>query len=84
MADKDNKQNQNQQPVNFNVDPTRVPVLYADAYLIGSSQHAVTLNFAQAVLDGKQQNIVARIALTPAQTKELLQTLNDHIEKFEI
>ena len=81
MADNDNKQNQ---PVNFNVDPTRVPVLYADAYLIGSSQHAVTLNFAQAVLDGKQQNIVARIALTPAQAKELLATLNDHIEKFEI
>jgi hypothetical protein len=71
-------------PVNFNVDPARTPVLYADSYLIASNQHAVTLNFAQAVIDGKQQHIVARIALTPAQAKELLSTLNDHIEKFEI
>lgn len=70
--------------VNFSVDPNRTPVLYADSYLIFSNQHAVTLNFGQAVLDGSQQNIVSRISLTRDQAKELLNTLSDHIEKFEI
>ena len=70
--------------MNFNVEPNKVPVLYADTYLIASSHHAVTLNFAQAVGDGTQQNIVARVAMTPAQAKEFLKNLNDHIEKFEI
>ena len=74
-----------QQPtVNFNVDPTKVKVLYADSYLIANNEHVVVFSFAQALPDPKQQNIVARIALTKAQAKEFLKTLNDHIEKFEV
>jgi hypothetical protein len=44
----------------------------------------LTLNFAQASVDGTQQNIITRVALTPAQAKELLANLSDHIEKFEV
>lgn len=73
-----------QQPaVNFNVNPEKSPVLFVDAYVIGSSQHAITLNFAQAVVDSQQQHIVSRVALTMHQAKSFLADLSDHIEKFE-
>ena len=70
--------------VNFNVDPTKVKVLYADSYLIANNEHVVVFSFAQALPDPVQQNIVARIAMTKAQAKEFLKNLNDHMEKFEV
>ena len=70
--------------INFTIDPGKTPILSADAYLISSNSHTLTLNFAQASLDGQQQNIVARVSLTPGQIKEFAANLADHIEKFEI
>ena len=70
--------------VNFVVDPSKSRVLYADSYVIANNEHVVVLNFAQAMLDPSQQNVVARIALTKAQAKEFLKNLNDHMEKFEV
>lgn len=82
MADKkDEPQPQN---INLNLNPHKVPVLMADTYIIGSNDHIVTFNFAQGFLGDPQQNVVARVALTRAQAKEFLKTLNDHIEKFEV
>jgi hypothetical protein len=72
------------QPVNFNLDVSKVPVYFVDAYVISSGEHALTLNFAQAALDGSQQTIISRVAMTLPQAKDLLKNLNDHIEKFEI
>lgn len=79
MADQDD-----QQPVNFGVDPNKVPLLFVESYLIGSNENSVTFNFAQPVLDGQQQNIVSRVAMTREQAKQFLKNLNDHIEKFEL
>ncbi len=79
MADNDNHE-----PVNFGVDPNKVPLLFVESYLIGSNENSVTFNFAQPVLDGQQQNIVARVAMTREQAKQFLKNLNDHIEKFEL
>lgn len=73
-----------EQPVNFGVDPNKVPVYFVDSYLIGSNENSVTFNFGQSVLDGQQQNIVGRVAMTREQAKEFLKNLNDHIEKFEL
>lgn len=71
------------QPVNFSIDPNKAPVYFADGFVISSNEQAVTFGFSQAVADGKQQNIVARVAMTNAQAKEFLKTLNDHLEKYE-
>lgn len=79
MSDKQPKQQ-----INFTLDANKTPVLYADGYLIASNQHVVTLNFAQAMPQPFQQNIVARVALTNTQAKEFLNNLKDHIEKFEV
>jgi hypothetical protein len=83
MADQDQDQD-DQQPVNFGVDPSKVPLLFVESYLIGSNENSVTFNFAQPVLDGQQQNIVSRVAMTREQAKQFLKNLNDHIEKFEL
>jgi hypothetical protein len=73
-----------QKPVNFNIDPAKTLVLYADSYLISSNDNVVTFNFAQALPDPSQQQIVSRVALTRDQAKQFLTNLNDHIEKFEV
>jgi hypothetical protein len=78
------KDEQAQQEVNFNFDPNKTPVLLVDGYMIGSNENFVILNFSQAMIDGNQQNIVARLALLPNQAKEFVAQLNDHIEKFEV
>ncbi len=84
MADVVPENDQPQQQINFSVDPTKTPILFIGGYLIGSDENSVTLNFAQPVLDGQQQNIVSRVAMTREQAKEFLKNLNDHIEKFEL
>ena len=70
--------------INFNLDPNKTRVLYADTCLISNNEHVVVLSFAQAMSDPTQQNIVSRVALTKAQAKEFLKALNDHLEKFEV
>ncbi len=75
---------QNQQPVNFSIDPNKTPVYQVDGYLIGSNEHTVTFSFAQNVLGAQQQNVISRVALTRVQAKEFLANLSDHIEKFEV
>ncbi len=79
MADQGNKKQ-----LNFSLDASKVPVFYIDTYLIGSNEHVVTFNFAQAMPGTDQQNMVTRVAMTKAQAKEFLKDLNDHIEKFEV
>lgn len=72
------------QQLNFNFDPTKVPVLYVDTYLIGSNENIVTFNFAQALPGTNQQSVVSRVALTRDQAKEFVKNLNDHIERNEL
>lgn len=79
-----NKDDKSQQQVNFSINADKVPVLYADGYLIGSNENVMTLSFSQAMPDPKQQNIVSRVALTRAQAKEFVKNLTDHINKFEV
>lgn len=73
-----------QPTINFNIDPNKTPVLAVDGYLIGSNEHSFTLNFAQSMPDNTQQQVVARVSMSPTQAKEFLKNLNDHIEKFEV
>ncbi len=84
MADELDHEHPHEEPIQFGVDPNKVPILFAEGYLISSSSNSVVFNFAQPVLDGQQQNIVCRVAMTRAQAKEFLKNLNDHIEKFEL
>lgn len=77
-------ENETEQELNFNIDPTKVPVLYVDAYMVGSNEHVLTFNFAQAFPGTNQQNVISRVALTLPQAKEFLSNLSDHIQKYEL
>jgi hypothetical protein len=72
------------QVINFNVNPENAPVLAADSYLISSNENFVVLGFAQNVPGSNVQHIVSRVAMSPRQTKEFLEKLHDHIQKFEV
>ena len=80
----DEKEEHDHDHVNFNVDMQKTPTLYVDSYLIVSNENAVTLNFAQAMPDPKQQNIVSRVAMSKNQAKDFVKRLQDHIDKFEV
>ncbi|HUD03454.1 MAG TPA: DUF3467 domain-containing protein [Patescibacteria group bacterium] len=75
---------QQEQKINFTMNPDQTPLYMADGYLITSNEHIVSFNFFQDFPGGSNKNIVARVALTRAQAKEFLKNLNDHIEKFEV
>jgi hypothetical protein len=71
------------QPVNFNLDPNKTPIYFADGYLLVSSEQALVFNFTQNILGGDQQNVISRTAMTLEQSKRFLKDLHDHLEKFE-
>jgi len=81
-------QNSNQQVakpggININIDPVKTPVMYTDSAFISTNQYGIVLNFAQAVLDGQQQQVVSRIGMSFAHAKELISAMQDNIEKNE-
>ncbi len=61
--------------VNLNFDPTRTPVLFADAVYIKSSRNGVVLDFAQQLGDSNQFSVVSRIGLSPEHTRDLIEHL---------
>lgn len=75
---------QNNNMINFGVNPEKTPVMAVDGYLIGSNENFVTLGFAQALPGTNQQQIISRVAMSPKQAKEFLEKLSDHIQKFEV
>jgi hypothetical protein len=80
MADNRSKS----EPIKISVDPVKTPTMAVDSYLISSNEHLLTFSFMQMIPLQNQQQIVARVALTRTQAKELAKNLEDHIQKFEI
>lgn len=78
------KKTNDDQVINFNVNPEKVPVLAADGYLISSNENYVVLGFAQSVPGSNIQHVTSRVALSPKQAKDFLEKLSDHIQKFEV
>lgn len=81
MAKKDPLSKENIQPdspqnANLNLDPNRVPVLYADFVYMKSNEHGVVLDFAQQIGPSNQYNVVTRIGIS----KEHARSLIDHLE----
>lgn len=70
-----NKPEPTAQDMNFNVDPARTPVLYADSIYIKSNENGVGLDFAQQIGPSNQFNIVARIGLSKEHARRLIDQL---------
>lgn len=70
----DNPKNE-QVGVNFNLDPFRTPVLYADSVYIKSSDTGIVMDIAQQVGDTQQYNIVARAGFSKEHVRRLIENL---------
>ena len=70
----DNPKN-DQVGVNFNVDPFRTPILYADSVFIKSNEQGMVLDIAQQIGDSQQFNIVARVGLSKDHVRRLIEHL---------
>jgi hypothetical protein len=81
MNDKENQQIN----VNIGLDPLKTPVYLANATLISTDEHTLTLSFLQVhPAIPNQQQIISRVALSRDQAKEFAKNLEDHIQKFEL
>lgn len=61
--------------VNFNVDPSKTQVLYADSVYIKSNDYGMILDVAQQIGDTPQFNIVARIGFSKDHVRNLIENL---------
>ena len=61
--------------VNFNVDPLRTPVFYADSVYIKSNNYGMVLDIAQQIGDTQQFNIVARVGFSKEHVRSLIENL---------
>lgn len=69
--------------MNITIDPGKKPVLYSESVFIHSSDYGIQMDFAQRVGPSSQQFVVARIGMSSAHAKKMLEVLKDHIEKYE-
>lgn len=60
---------------NFNVDPFRTPVLYADSVYIKANDYGMVLDIAQQIGDSPQFSIVARVGLSKDHVRRLIEHL---------
>jgi transcriptional regulator with XRE-family HTH domain len=60
---------------NFNIDPNRTPVLYADNVSLKSNANGVVFDFAQQVGPTNQYNIVSRIGMSKDHAKQVAEHL---------
>lgn len=60
---------------NFNVDPFRTPVLYADSVYVKANDYGMVLDIGQQIGDSPQFNIVARVGLSKEHVRRLIENL---------
>lgn len=60
---------------NFNIDPTRTPVLYADAIYLKSNENGIVMDVAQQIGPTQQYNIVSRVGVSKDHAKRLIEHL---------
>ncbi len=77
MTNEDKQQKEVQ--LNVGVDPTRTPILYADAIMITSSENGIVLDITQRVGSSNQASVVSRVGLSKEHAKKLAEKLIEHV-----
>lgn len=75
MVKKDVEQNLTPPNFNFNIDPNRTPILYADIAYIKTNENGVVIDFAQQIGPSDQYNIVSRVGISKEHAKSLIDNL---------
>lgn len=71
MADENNQQ----QEMAININPTVTPVLYTDNVLMNTNEDGVVLDISQRIGSSNQANVVARIGMSREHAKKLVKEL---------
>lgn len=75
---------QKQPPKQINVElPKDLDATYANFAIISHSPHELIIDFAQILPAMPKARVQARVLLTPANAKMLLQALGDNLAKYE-
>lgn len=72
-----------QEPLSVNIDAQKTPALYTDNVMITSNDDGVMLDFSQRIGPTKQQQVVARVGMSVTHARKMIQTINEHLEKYE-
>src|SRR3989338_2021384 len=81
MTNEDKQQKEVQ--LNVGVDPTKTPILYADAIMITSSENGIVLDITQRIGSSNQASVVSRIGLSKEHAKKIPTKLNEHVSLSE-
>jgi hypothetical protein len=69
------KEKKAETPMNFNIDPVRTPILYADVVYIKTGDNGVTLDFCQQIGASDQFSVVSRIGISKEHAKKIVENL---------
>lgn len=67
----------------FHIPPNLI-ALYANAALITATKYELILDFAQILPIEPNAKVQARVVMSPAHAKILMQTLQRHLEQYEL
>ncbi len=73
----------NPNKVSVNIDAKQTPILYTDSFFMSSNEYGLVLDFAQRVGPTSQQQVVARLGMSIAHAKKMIEAIQDHLERFE-
>lgn len=63
--------------------PSALDATYANAAIISQTHSEIIMDFAQILPNTQQARVQARVVMTPANAKSLLQALQTNIDRFE-
>lgn len=73
----------NQQQLQFNIDPDTASGKYANLAIITHSSAEFIMDFATMLPGLQKANVATRVIMAPEHTKRLLMALQDNILKYE-
>lgn len=76
-------ENNNQQQLQFNLDPEVAKGLYANLALITHSNNEFIIDFAQMLPGMPKANVGSRVIMVPEHAKRLLMALQENLYKYE-
>lgn len=77
------KKQEDQNGLNFNINPQMTPVLYTENVSINVTEDGVVLDFSQRLGNTNQLQIVARIGMSKTHAKKFLKIFDDLINMSE-
>lgn len=77
------KKQENQNGLNFNINPQLTPVLYTENVSMNVTEDGVVMDFSQRLGNTNQLQVVARVGMSKSHAKKFLKMFGDLISMSE-